>query len=61
MSEEKSIGTALVEGIFGLLKQWWFWLIVIVGGGLLWGQLDPDMLSSFADKAVQIIKAVKGG
>jgi len=61
MSEEKSVGAAFVEGIFGLLKQWWVWLILIVGGGLLWGRLDPNMLSSFADKAVQIIKALKGG
>jgi len=51
----------IIEGVFGLLKQWWFWVILVVGGGLLFNFVDATTISSLADKAVEIIKALKGG
>ena len=56
-----ALGEKIVEGIFGLLKQWWFWLVIVVGGGLIFNLIDPGVMSGMADKAVDIIRAVKGG
>ena len=54
------VAKAIIDGIFGLLKQWWFWLMVVVIGGLLLGILDVGLISTLADKAVEIIRALKG-
>ena len=56
-----AVGEKIVEGLFGLAKLWWLWLIIIVGGGLLTGLIEPTIISNLSDKAVEIIRALKGG
>ena len=61
MAVSEKVSEKIVEGSFGLLKQWWFWLIIIVGGGLITGLIDSNTISNASDKAVEIIRALKGG
>lgn len=56
-----SIKEEVVEGTFNILKQWWVWLIVIVTAGIWTGKLNMTLINAISDKAVEIIKAIKGG
>ena len=56
----KDILLELIKGFFGLFKQWWFTLAVILIIGLATGLLDGKLIMALADKATAIIEKWRG-
>ena len=62
MTKERngSIKEEVVDGIFGLLHKWWFWLIVSVFAGVNLGIIGKDNILHLLDRAVEIVTAMAG-